>query len=177
MLGGEQFGANDLGVDLGEAPLQRGLAVEESFEVGRVGEVFDERSVGDHGLEESTDGIAAGSSAKSPAKIPEEPFEYIVGSLGLDELGSVGRAKLDGVGEEFIGVLVDLGNQALPVLSAGIVRAGDEVLAKGQDGLLDRADGQGFVAGVEAGGAAGFGDPHGVAQLVENFDFGFERGD
>lgn len=68
-------------------------------------------------------------------------------------------------------------NQALPVLSAGIVGAGDEVFAKGQDGLLDRADGQRFVAGVEAGGAAGFGDPHGAAQLVEDCDFGLERGD
>src|SRR5471030_3220768 len=177
MLGDQQFGANDLGVNLGEAPLQGGLAVEERFEVERVGEVFDQRGVGNHGLEESADRIAAGSSAKPPVKLPEKPFENVVGSLGLVQPGAVGGGKLDGVGEEFFGVLVDLGNQALPVWKAGIVGAGDEVFAKGLNGLLDRADGQGFAAGVEARGVASFGDAHGGAQLVEDFNLGLKGGD
>ena len=177
MLGGEQFGANEVGVDVGEAPLQGGLAVEERFEVERVGEVFDQRGVGNHRLEESADRIAAGSTAKTPVKIPEKPFENVVGSLGLDEPGAVGSGKLDGVGEEFFGVLVDLGNQAFPVWNLGIVGAGDEVFAKGQNGLLDRTDGQRFVSGVEARGTAGLGDAHGAAQLVKDFDFCLEGGD
>lgn len=170
-----QFFSNRIGLDLGEAFFQSGLAIEQDFEVVGVFQISDQRGIGDHALEEPADGVVSTFAPDTAPKVAKKSFHNIIGSLRLDWQWSVGSFESDGIGEEFFSIFVDLIHHGLPVFRGGVIGSGGDLFAELFDGFLNRTQGDGVAAGVQARGLADLSDAHRTAQLVEHFTFEIQR--
>ena len=67
--------AKCLNIHLGKAGLQVRLAIEENLQVAGIFQIFDQRRVGDHALEELAQGIVAAFPALSAPEIAEKSLQ------------------------------------------------------------------------------------------------------
>lgn len=64
--------------------LQDRLAVQDDCHIVLVVQVFNQRGVGQHGLQRPLFGVVAGFAPLPALEVPEELLQDIVGSLGMD---------------------------------------------------------------------------------------------
>lgn len=122
-LGGAQFLADGVNIDLGKALFQSSLAVEEHFQVLRVLQIADQRRVGQHGLQQPANGVVPAFASSSASEVAEESFHDVIGALGLNEQRPVGSLHRDRICKEFIPIFVDLSDQGFPMVGGRVIGA------------------------------------------------------
>lgn len=86
----------------GKQFFEAGFSVEENFHVIRVVEVFNQRRIRKHCLEEAPHGVVSGSSAVTASLRAKKPLKDIIGALRANRYFSCRRLDINGIGEQLV---------------------------------------------------------------------------
>jgi len=161
-------------VDLSKQGLERGLAIQEDFEVVRVLEILHQRGVRQHGAQGSPQGLVASFASAMAFEVAKEPLQQIVGSLGLDRARTLRRGNDQRSGEQLGAIVIDLLDHLLQRGRGRIIRARPNVRAKSLNVLLERFHLDRLALMIEALVSADRSHPQRLAELIEQLAIGFQ---